>query len=124
MREIGYEAAQFLIESAYSDDYQITSENAQTLLEAADCYQFQAVKESCESFLLNAIEPSNCFELKKIAEDRSLPRLSAAASSFALENFISIKCLNELPFSGLFIRIMLLPYMLISISSVEKLSGR
>ena len=104
MPEIDYDTAVFLVEFAYCGKYEINTDNAQNLLEAADCYQFQMLKENCESFLLNTIELSNCFVLMKIAEVRCLPRLSAAALSFALKNFESIaksKSFKELSFAGI-----------------------
>ncbi|CAG5108166.1 Oidioi.mRNA.OKI2018_I69.chr1.g3665.t1.cds [Oikopleura dioica] len=90
MPEIDYEAAQILVDYAYCGNYKITKENVKNLLAAANCYQFEEIKEKCARFLVDTIDENNCFELEKIGRAMGLFSLSNPAGCFALQNIEKI----------------------------------
>ena len=61
--------------------------NAEEVLEAADCYEYQILKDHCEEFLLAKIDTQNCFDFLQLAEIRRLFILKKTAMQFALLNF-------------------------------------
>jgi len=87
MRGISYETAQILVNFSYAQPFEINSTNAQEVLEAADCYEFNLLKVRCEEFLLKNIDSQNCFDFLQLAELRRLFKLKEKTMQFALEQF-------------------------------------
>ena len=79
-----------LIDYCYTSAVEVTEENVQALLAAADQLQLPWVLEvSCE-FLQHRLEPSNCLSIAYLAETHSCPSLQVAAEAVALHNFSEV----------------------------------
>jgi len=87
MKEISYETVQILVNFSYGQNFEINNSNAQEVLEAADCYEYNILKDTCEKFLLQNIDTQNCFDFLQLADLRRLYILKEKAMQFALKNF-------------------------------------
>ena len=91
-----------LIEFAYSGNINITKDNVQTLLEAANYLGVDFVKKSCGNFLKGGIDNKTCLGIWQLADIFALEELSKAAKQHALQHFTDV-CKDEeflvLPFN-------------------------
>lgn len=60
LKDVDPLALEILINYVYSSEVEVTEENVQTLLPAANLMQLSDVKEACCEFLLNQLHPTNC----------------------------------------------------------------
>lgn len=84
------DAVSDLIEFAYSGHVDISKDNVQTLLEAADYLGVEFVKKSCEDFLRNAIDDRTCLGIWQLADLFSLEELNEHAKRYALRHFTGV----------------------------------
>ncbi|KAL9979948.1 hypothetical protein ACROYT_G008471 [Oculina patagonica] len=91
-----------LIEFAYSGNIDITKENVQTLLEAANYLGVEFVKKSCGDFLKGAVDDKTCLGIWHLADLFALEELKKEAKKHALRHFTEV-CKKEeflaLPFN-------------------------
>merc|ERR1712130_717819 len=87
MKDVSYDTVKLLVAYCYGQDFTITSHNAQEILEAADCYQLDLLKNHCEQYLSAEIDVHNCFGLLQLADLRQLDYLKKKALDFALSHF-------------------------------------
>ncbi|XP_064636107.1 kelch-like protein 3 isoform X2 [Lineus longissimus] len=85
-----------LIDFTYTAELQITTENAQLLLSAANLIQINSVTEACCKFLEKEMDPSNCLGIHCFAEVHSCTKLSETAKVFALDYFCEVMKNEEL----------------------------
>ncbi|XP_066299242.1 kelch-like protein 24 [Branchiostoma lanceolatum] len=88
------ETLEKLVDIAYTPKYTVSIENVQSLYEAANMLQFEAVEESCEEFLTDRLRPDTCLASWELADKVSNKNLSAMAKNFALTFFDKV-CVNE-----------------------------
>ncbi|CAH1773354.1 unnamed protein product [Owenia fusiformis] len=79
-----------LIEYAYSGSLEITVNNAQEILAAANLLEFPVVVDACCRFLETQLHPTNCLGIEKFAQLHSCDHLAKIAHKQALENFSSV----------------------------------
>lgn len=84
------DAVSDLIEFAYSGHVDISIDNVQTLLEAANYLGVEFVKRSCEEFLRNAIDDRTCLDILQLADFFSLKELTEDAKRYALRHFTGV----------------------------------
>lgn len=84
------DAVSVLIEFAYSGHVDISKDNVQTLLEAANYLGVEFVKKSCEEFLRNAMDDRTCLGIWQLADLFSLKELNEHAKQHALRHFTGV----------------------------------
>jgi kelch-like protein 2/3 len=60
LKDVDSGALEILINYVYTSEVEVTEENVQTLLPAANLMQLSDVKDACCEFLLNQLHPTNC----------------------------------------------------------------
>jgi len=79
-----------LIEYIYTSMIEVTEDNVQSLLPAANLLQLQFVRESCCSFLQSQLHPSNCLGIRQFADIHSCSDLLTHARSFTEQHFSDV----------------------------------
>ena len=79
-----------MIEFAYSGNININKDNVQTLLEAADFWGIEFVKNSCGDFLKGGVNDKTCLVIWHLADVFSLEELSHAAKKHVLRHFSDV----------------------------------
>ena len=79
-----------VIEYAYTGHLEITVDNAQDLLGAANLFQYQAIVDACCEFLSRHLHPSNCLGIENFAHMHACSKLETEAHLFVLDNFSSV----------------------------------
>jgi len=83
-------AVRDLMEFAYSGNINISKDNVQALLEAANYLGVESVKKSCEDFLKGGVDDKTCLGILKIADRFALEGLSKSAKQHALRHFSDV----------------------------------
>ena len=65
LKDVDPLALEILINYVYTSEVEVTEDNVQTLLPAANLMQLSDVKEACCEFLLNQLHPTNCLGIKR-----------------------------------------------------------
>ena len=76
-----------LIEFAYSGNINISKDNVQSLLEAANYFGIEFVKKSCGDFLMSGVDDKTCLGIWQLADVFALEELSKVAKQHALRHF-------------------------------------
>ena len=87
-------AVRDLIEFAYSGNINISKDNVQTLLEAANYLGVESVKNSCGNFLKGEIDDDTCLCMWQLADVFTLEEVSKVAKQHALRRFTNV-CKEE-----------------------------
>ena len=87
LKEIDESALNILVDFAYTGKAQVTPENVQVLLPAANMLQLHKVKEACCQFLSQQLHPSNCVGICKFAEAYSCPYLLKKSRRYVEDHF-------------------------------------
>nr|XP_039257220.1 kelch-like protein 24 [Styela clava] len=90
-----FEIVEMIVKHVYAQSIQIKSDNVQDIVEAADYFQLDQLKSSCENFLLRQVAETNCLGLMQFGELHSLDSLTARAKKFALVNFRKVSQQEE-----------------------------
>jgi len=81
------EALRQLVEYIYTGEIEVTEENVQSLLPAANLLSLSWVRDSCCRFLQSQLHPSNCLGIRSFADMHSCSDLLVASTNFTEENF-------------------------------------
>ncbi|ELU11601.1 hypothetical protein CAPTEDRAFT_136979 [Capitella teleta] len=76
-----------LLNYMYTAQIEINVDNVQSLVQACDQFDFERLKEACEQFLQDQIEPTNCIGLFRFAKLYRLNSLMESARHCMLQNF-------------------------------------
>lgn len=79
-----------LVDYIYTSMIEVTEENVQALLPAANLLQLQFVRECCCSFLQSQLHPSNCLGIRQFADIHSCSDLLTHARSFTEQHFSDV----------------------------------
>lgn len=90
IKEIDEVALKILVDFAYTGLAEVTQQNVQVLLPAANMLQLNKVKDSCCRFLASQLHPSNCLGIAKFAEAYSCPSLMKKARKFTRDKFCQV----------------------------------
>ena len=80
-------ALHILVEFAYTGKAQVSQENVQLLLPAANMLQLHKVKEACCQFLVEQLHPSNCLGIAKFGETYACPVLAKKSKKYIQDHF-------------------------------------
>ena len=76
-----------ILKYIYTGEIQLTQDNAQNFLEAADLMDFSALLKQCTDFMVEEMEPANCLGMWQAARIVNAKTLEEVALNFALEKF-------------------------------------
>ena len=84
-----------LVEFAYTARISVNSNDVQSLLDAANQYQIEPVKQMCADFLKKQIDASNCLGITVLAECLDCPEWKATADDFIHQHFTDVSKTDE-----------------------------
>lgn len=87
LKEVDESALHILVDFAYTGKAQVTQENVQVLLPAANLLQLNRVKEICCHFLSQQLHSSNCLGISKFAEAYSCQSLTKKSRKYVQDHF-------------------------------------
>ena len=79
-----------VIEYAYTGCVEISVDNAQEMLAAANLFQYPNIVKACCDFLRQHLQPSNCLGIEHFAHLHDCFVLETDAHKFTLDNFSSV----------------------------------
>ncbi|XP_049826565.1 ring canal kelch homolog isoform X2 [Aethina tumida] len=68
LQEVDHQALSLLVEYAYTSEVQVTEDNVQVLLPAANLLQLTDVRDACCDFLQAQLHPTNCLGIRAFAD--------------------------------------------------------
>ncbi|XP_045213681.1 kelch-like protein 2 [Mercenaria mercenaria] len=95
LQEIDPTALVLLIDFVYSSEIQVTEENVQTLLPAANILQMTEVRDACCEFLQSQLHPSNALGIKAFADLHACTELFNYANTYCEQHFTELYHYDE-----------------------------
>lgn len=95
LQGIDYEALKLLIEYVYTALVNVTQENVQILLTAANLLQLTDVRDACCDFLQTQLDPTNCLGIRDFADMHGCAELLKNADSYIEQNFGDVVKFDE-----------------------------
>lgn len=83
-------ALQVLVEYVYTSVVDVTEENVQVLLPAANLLQLHDVHDACCDFLQSQLDPSNCLGIREFADIHGCPDLFNYADQYVQQHFCEV----------------------------------
>eukprot|EP00058_Branchiostoma_floridae_P027809 XP_002613300.1 hypothetical protein BRAFLDRAFT_113785 [Branchiostoma floridae] len=90
INEVDSNALQLLVDYAYTSKVTITEHNAVELLEGANFFQIQPVRDACVTFISNNLSAENCLQILHVGNMLSCQDLENKARLCALKEFVAI----------------------------------
>ncbi|XP_044272422.1 ring canal kelch homolog [Tribolium madens] len=90
LQEVDHQALQILVEYVYTSEVQVTEDNVQVLLPAANLLQLTDVRDACCEFLQVQLHPTNCLGIRAFADLHGCLELLAHAESYIEQHFIEV----------------------------------
>ncbi|XP_066295436.1 kelch-like protein 24 isoform X2 [Branchiostoma lanceolatum] len=90
IHEVDSNAMQLLVDYAYTSKVTITEGNAVNLLEAANFFQIQPVRDACVTFISKNLSAKDCLQMLQVGNMLSCPDLEKKASFWAMEEFEAV----------------------------------
>ncbi|XP_066267781.1 kelch-like protein 24 [Branchiostoma lanceolatum] len=90
IQEVNSNVMQLLVDYAYTSKVTITEENAAKLLEGANFFQIQPVREACVTYICNNLDAKNCLRMLQVGNMLSCPNLEDKAKLCALKEFAAV----------------------------------
>ena len=95
LKEVDPSAVELLISFAYTGTIEVTEDNVQSLLPAANLLQLTEVRDACCEFLKKQLHPCNCLGFMTFADLHSCPGLFSASQHFARKHFPEVRMSEE-----------------------------
>eukprot|EP00058_Branchiostoma_floridae_P022291 XP_002607781.1 hypothetical protein BRAFLDRAFT_56870 [Branchiostoma floridae] len=87
IHEINSDVMQLLVDYAYTSKVTITEDNAVKLLEGANFFQIQPVRDACVAFISNNLSAENCLQMMQVGNMLSSQDLEDKARVYAMKEF-------------------------------------
>ncbi|KAG5676178.1 hypothetical protein PVAND_006027 [Polypedilum vanderplanki] len=87
---VDYQALQLLVEYVYTSIVEVTEDNVQMLLTAANLLQLTDVREACCDYLQSQLDPSNCLGIREFADIHGCVDLFNYADSYIEQHFSEV----------------------------------
>jgi len=84
------EALQILVDYVYTSQVEVTEDNVQSLLPAANLLQLGDVKDACCEFLQSQLHPTNCLGIRAFADLHGCLELLSYADSYIERHFTEV----------------------------------
>lgn len=95
LKEVDSSAIELLIGFVYTGCIEVTEDNVQALLPAANLLQLTEVRDACCNFLKQQLHPSNCLGFMAFADLHACPDLLSASQRFAQKHFPEVRMSDE-----------------------------
>ncbi|GAB1606106.1 kelch-like protein 10 [Argonauta hians] len=93
--DISSENMRHIIEYAYTQTCQLSSQNVRDIFVAADFFQISGLQKACCEFILSELSPYNCISVKKFSQKYFCYKLVNAAHKYILQNFSEVYKVSE-----------------------------
>ncbi|XP_078583963.1 kelch-like protein 24 [Branchiostoma floridae x Branchiostoma japonicum] len=90
IHEVNSDVMQLLVDYAYTSKVTITKDNAAELLEGANFFQIQPVRDVCVSFIFSNLSAENCLQMMQLGNMLSCPELEDKARVYAMKEFVEV----------------------------------
>ncbi|KAI8508797.1 Kelch-like protein 24 [Branchiostoma belcheri] len=90
IHEVSTNILQLLVDYAYTSKVTITDDNAVKLLEGANFFQIQPVRDACLKFISDNLSSKNCLKMVHMGSMLSCPDLEKKAWSYATREFSAV----------------------------------
>lgn len=100
LQEIDGKALALLVEFMYTAEIQVTEDNVQSLLPAANILQLVEVRDACCDFLQSQLHPSNCLGIRAFADLHACQELLQYAQTYTEQHFRYLPLLESLAALG------------------------
>jgi kelch-like protein 2/3 len=87
---VDYQALQLLVEYVYTSIVEVTEENVQVLLTAANLLQLTDVRDACCDYLQSQLDPSNCLGIREFADIHGCVDLFNYADTYIEQHFSEV----------------------------------
>ncbi len=95
LKDVDPHALEILVNYVYTSEVDVTEDNVQTLLPAANLMQLSDVKDACCEFLLNQLHPTNCLGIKSFADLHGCTDLLIATNTYIESHFSEVLDCDE-----------------------------
>lgn len=95
IKNVTMDILKLFVEYCYTGSIVLNNENVQNVAETANMWIFKEVAESCRTFIVNNMSPSNCLGINNFAEQQNMLRLQEESSKFARDNFDEVRKSDE-----------------------------
>jgi hypothetical protein len=95
LKNINPQTFENILKFIYSGEDVINTENVESILQAATMLQIKCLKERCEEFMIENVDPENCIATWKLASSHTCSFLSRKAFKYVLYYFQDIQQTNE-----------------------------
>ncbi|XP_077999159.1 kelch-like protein 3 [Glandiceps talaboti] len=90
LQEIDGKALNLLVDYVYSAEVQVTEDNVQALLPAANLLQLPDVRDACCDFLQRQLHPTNCLGIRAFADVHACSELLNFAQNYTMQHFSEV----------------------------------
>lgn len=90
IQQVDPEALETLVEYVYTSQVEVTEENVQSLLPAANLLQLTDVRDACCDFLQAQLHPTNCLGIRRFADLHGCLDLVATTDSYIERHFTEV----------------------------------
>lgn len=95
LKEVDQDSVELLISFVYTGSIEVTEDNVQSLLSAANLLHLTEVRDACCDFLRQQLHPSNCLGFMAFADLHSCPDLLNESQRFARKHFPEVRMSEE-----------------------------
>ncbi|GAB0093433.1 Ring canal kelch protein [Sergentomyia squamirostris] len=95
LQGVDYHALQLLIDYVYTSVVEVTEENVQVLLTAANLLQLNDVRDACCDYLQSQLDPSNCLGIRDFADMHGCIDLLNHADTYVEQHFAEVVQFDE-----------------------------
>lgn len=95
LQGVDYQALQVLIEYVYTSIVEVTEDNVQVLLTAANLLQLNDVRDACCDYLQTQLDPSNCLGIRDFADLHGCMDLFNYADQYIQQHFCEVVQFDE-----------------------------
>ena len=90
LKEVDADAFQLILDYAYTGEVEVTTENVQDLLSAANFLQMANLRDACCEFLEAQLEPGNCLGIRSFADVHGCGELARRTDRFICQRFVEV----------------------------------
>lgn len=95
LQNVDFQALQLLVEYVYTSLVEVTEENVQVLLSAANLLQITDVRDACSDYLQTQLDASNCLGIRAFADLHGVIELTNYADSYIEQHFHEVILFDE-----------------------------
>ena len=94
-QEVDTETFESILKFIYTGDDVVNEDNVDNILRAATMLQINCLRERCEDFMSDNVDPENCISLWKLASAHGCEYLTKKARSYVLDYFTDLWTTDE-----------------------------